>query len=93
MVILLIVIGLIGIELDFTPYYFLFVYLPALFMFHAWEERVYEKETEKAVEKAFSEKKQADIQQALEFLTYDNRYQRLKNGDLWYHELQKMAKE
>ncbi len=93
MVILLIVISLIGIELDHSPYYLLFIYLPALFIFHAWEERVYEKETEKAVEKAFAEKRQEDIEQALEFLAYDNRYQRHKNGPLWYYELQKMAKE
>jgi len=93
MVILIIVISLLGIELEQSPYYLLFVYLPVLFIFHVWEEHLYDKETAKAVEKAFAEKKPEDIQQALELLAYKDRYEHLKNGRLWYNELQKTAKE
>ena len=91
--ILTIVIFLIGLQLNTSPYYFLFVLLPVLFFITAWEEHLYDKETAKAVEKAFAEKRPEDIRQALELLAYKDRYERLKNGNLWYNELQKRAKE
>ena len=91
--VLSVVIVLLGLELNHSPYYFLFVLLPAIFFIPAWEERLYEKEITKAVEKAFSEKRREDIQQALELLSYENRYLRFENGQIWFNKLQKMAKE
>ena len=91
--VLSVVIVLLGFELNHSPYYFLFVLLPAIFFIPAWEERLYEKEITKAVEKAFSEKRREDIQLALELLSYENRYLRFENGPIWFNELQKMTKE
>lgn len=85
---ILVIIYLIGLAIEFTP-----IFLAAIFFVHAWREHLYDKETAKAVEKAFSEKRPEDIKQALEFLAYDDRYEKLKNGHIWYNELQKMIKE
>jgi len=93
LVVLSVVIVLLGFELNHSPYYFLFVLLPAIFFIPAWEERLYEKELTKAVEKAFSEKRPVDIQLALELLSYENRYLQFENGHIWFNELQKMTKE
>ena len=91
--VLSVVIVLLGFELNHSPYYLLFIFLPACFMFYAWEERLYEKEITKAVEKAFSKKRPEDVQLALELLSYENRYLRFENGPIWFNELQKMTKE
>ena len=90
---IMVIICLLGIEFNQSPVFLLAVYLPGWFLIHAWREHLYDKETAKAVEKAFSEKRPEDIKQALEFLAYDDRYEKLKNGHIWYNELQKMIKE
>lgn len=67
----------------------LLIFLVSFLGFQIWRHYMYDRVTLKIVEKAFSDKEEADIFLAIQLLLYENRYESIKNGDIWLNELKK----